>query len=145
MKEIRYLFVVFIGTMRPLEGHKVSYFPSNRNNHFTISNGKDRREMIHRYFLKQRSPRPRETRYQTQHQTYDWVTSSPSALQLVLSQDTWSFCSCSNSPAHLGAEFGNVPILCCKGASTYKHVHKQGDCPAADPSSWSGNSLDSAA
>lgn len=33
MKEIQYLFVVFIGAMQPFEGHKVSYFPSNRNNH----------------------------------------------------------------------------------------------------------------
>lgn len=33
MNEIQYLFVVFIGTMQPFEGHKVSYFPSNRNNH----------------------------------------------------------------------------------------------------------------
>lgn len=33
MKEIQYLFVVFIGTMQPFEGHEVSYLPSNRNNH----------------------------------------------------------------------------------------------------------------
>lgn len=65
------------------------------------------------------------------------------AWQLVLSQDTWSFCSCRNSPAHLGAEFGNMPILHCKGASTYRHAHKQRDHPAADPSNSTGNSLDS--
>lgn len=53
-----------------------------------------------------------------------------------------SFCSCRNSPADLGAEFGNVPILCCKGGNTYKHTHKQWDHPAADPSSWPDNGVD---
>lgn len=36
MKEIQYLFVVFIGTMQSFEGHKVSYFPNNRNYHLLL-------------------------------------------------------------------------------------------------------------
>lgn len=48
----------------------------------TISNGKERNEVIHCYFPEQGSPHPHETRYQTQHQTDNWATSTPSALQL---------------------------------------------------------------
>lgn len=48
-----------------------------------------------------------------------------------LSQDTWSFCWSRNSPANLGVEFGNVSILNCEGANTYKHTHKHGGCPVA--------------